>query len=224
MAPKATTMLHLLLFAVPFLSQLLPFSSLALTQDFCVANLHLPDTPSGYPCKPKALVTADDFHSSALAQPGPTVAPFNTSLASANVNQYPALNGLGISATRVDIHPGGVVPLHSHPEASELLFVLEGNLSAGFVSAGTNVAYVKTVGKGEMFVFPQGLLHFQYNLGNTTAVAFAAYSSPNPALQIADYAMFGSSLTVDVVNKVTFIKKEEIMSLKRFFGPSAVPS
>ncbi|KAF8646704.1 hypothetical protein HU200_065706 [Digitaria exilis] len=49
----------------------LPFSSLALTQDLCVANLLLPDdTPAGYPCKPKAVVTANDFHSTALAQPG----------------------------------------------------------------------------------------------------------------------------------------------------------
>jgi oxalate decarboxylase/phosphoglucose isomerase-like protein (cupin superfamily) len=74
--------------------------------------------------------------------------------------------------------------MHTHPEASELLFVVEGTLSAGFISADANKAYVKALGKGDLFVFPQGLLHFQYNIGNSTAVAFAAYSSPNPGLQI----------------------------------------
>ena len=167
------------------LSLLLPFSSLALTQDFCVANLQLPDTPAGYPCKPKPLVTAADFHSDALARPGPVIPPFNVSLASAGVRQFPGVNGLGVSCTRVDMLPGGVVPLHAHPEASEIIIV---------VSAGTNVAFTRTVRKGELFVFPQGLLHFQINTGEATAVAFKAYSSPNPGLQIADYALFGSSL------------------------------
>lgn len=219
MEPKAA-MVHLVL--VPLLS-LLPFSSLALTQDFCVADLRLPDTPAGYPCKPKAVVDSNDFYSDALAKPGPIIIPFNTGLASATVKQYPGLNGLGLAATRVDILPGGVVPMHTHPEASELLFVIEGALSAGFISADANKAYVKALGKGDLFVFPQGLLHFQYNIGNSTAIAFAAYSSPNPGLQITDYALFGNTLPADVVAKLTFIVRAEVERLKRFFGIVSVP-
>ncbi|CAO2188490.1 unnamed protein product [Urochloa humidicola] len=222
MAPKAAV-LHLVL--VPLLSLLLlPYSSLALTQDFCVANLLLPDTPAGYPCKPKLLITADDFHSRAVAQPGQLFRPFNTSLASADVKKFPAVNGLDISFTRVDIRRGGVVPLHSHPEGSEIILVTEGSLVAGFISAETNVAYTKRVNKYEMFLFPRGLLHFQINDGDTTAVAFNAYSSAHPSLQILDYVLFGNDLPVEVVNNVTFISKEEIIKLKKFFGPSAVPS
>ncbi|PUZ51802.1 hypothetical protein GQ55_6G219000 [Panicum hallii var. hallii] len=222
MAPRAAAVLRLAL--VPsLLSLLLPFS-LALTQDFCVANLLLPDTPAGYPCKPKPLVTAADFHSAALARPGPVIPPFNTSLASAGVMQFPGVNGLGVSCTRVDILPGGVVPLHSHPEASEIIIVFDGTILAGFVSAETNVAYTRTVRKGELFVFPKGLQHFQINTGETTAVAFNAYSSANPGLQITDYALFGNLLPADVVTKVTFIREAEVRRLKAFFGPSAVPS
>ncbi|KAG2584345.1 hypothetical protein PVAP13_6KG300100 [Panicum virgatum] len=197
---------------------------MALTQDFCVANLQLPDTPAGYPCKPKPLVTAADFHSDALARPGPVIPPFNVSLASAGVRQFPGVNGLGVSCTRVDMLPGGVVPLHAHPKASEIIIVVEGAVLAGFVSAGTNVAFTRTVRKGELFVFPQGLLHFQINTGETSAVVLKAYSSPNPGLQIADYALFGSSLPADVVTKVTFISEAEVRTLKKLFGPSAVPS
>ncbi|OEL25866.1 Germin-like protein 8-13 [Dichanthelium oligosanthes] len=221
MAPKAAV-IHLVL--VPLLS-LLPFSSLALTQqDFCVANLLLPDTPSGYPCKPKLLVTANDFYSRALSEPGPVIAPFNTGLTSAFVRQFPGMNGLGLGATRVDIHPGGVVPLHTHPEGSELLIVIEGPLVAGFISADTNTVYTKTVNKYELFVFPQGLLHFQYNVGNTTAVAFAAYSSSNAGLQITDYALFGNLLPVETVSKTTFLSEQEVRKLKALFFPSFVPN
>ncbi|CAL5012872.1 unnamed protein product [Urochloa decumbens] len=223
MAPKAAV-LHLVLVLVPLLSLLLPFSSLALTQDFCVANLLLPDTPSGYPCKPKLAVAANDFYTDVLSRPGPVFAPFNTSLASANVKQVPGMNGLGIGATRVDILPGGVVPLHTHPEASEFIYVLDGTMLAGFVSAETNAAYTKTLNKGDLYVFAQGLLHFQINLGNTTAVAINAYSSHNPGLQITDFALFANRLPADVVSKVTFITKEEVERLKALFGQRQVPS
>ncbi|RLN03443.1 germin-like protein 8-14 [Panicum miliaceum] len=192
--------------------------------DFCVANLLLPDTPAGYPCKPKPLVSAADFHSAALARPGHVIPPFNTSLASASVRQFPAVNGLGISCTRVDILPGGVVPLHSHPEGSEIIIVINGTILAGVISAETNVAYTKTVRKGELFVFPQGLLHFQINTGETTAVAFNAYSSANPGLQIIDYALFSNTLPADVVNKITFISEAEVRRVKASFGLRAVPS
>ena len=49
---------------------ILPFSSLALTQDFCVADLACPDTPAGYPCKPG--VGAGDFYYHGLATAGNT--------------------------------------------------------------------------------------------------------------------------------------------------------
>lgn len=199
---------------------LVPFSALALTQDFCVANLLLSGTPSGYPCKPEQLVTASDFSNSGLARPGPTIQPFNTGLASASVAQYPALNGLGISATRFDIYPGGVVPLLTHPRATELLFVLEGSMVAGLISAARNAVYIKTLRKGDLFVFPKGLLHFQYNPGNTTTTGFSAYSSSDPGLQIVDWALFKNDLPSQIINNVTFISIPEIQRLKKLFGGS----
>ncbi|CAL5001736.1 unnamed protein product [Urochloa decumbens] len=219
MAKASVPVLLLLLLLSPLLSSL-PFYSHALeSQDFCVANLLLPSTPSGYQCKPNLLVTAADFHSDALAKPGQLVAPFNTSFAGATVKQFPGVNGLGLAATRLDVRVGGVMPLHAHPEASQLLIVVKGALSASFISAAdTNKVYTKEVREGEIFVFPQGLLHFHYNIGSETAVAFSAYSSSNPGLQIADYALFGNLLPADVVEKVTFIKEAEVKRLKAFFG------
>jgi quercetin dioxygenase-like cupin family protein len=215
----ANAAVFLLLLVTPMLS-VLPIASLAMTQDFCVADLTMRETPVGYPCKPPASVTADDFHNAGLAAAGPVLDPFQTGLATAFVTHFPGLNGLGLGATRVDIHPGGVVPLHTHPAGSELLFVMEGTVSAGFISGATNTVYVKTVGKGELFVFPQCLLHFQYNVGNTTAVAFAVYSSHMPGLQAVDFALFKSDLPSAVAEKITFVGDPEVKRLKAFFGGS----
>ncbi|KAF8769470.1 hypothetical protein HU200_006502 [Digitaria exilis] len=70
---------------------------------------------AGYPCKLQAGVTADDFYYRGLNTTGPTIDPFSIRLSSAFVTRFPGVNGLDISAARVDFAPGGVVPLHSHP-------------------------------------------------------------------------------------------------------------
>ncbi|CAO2188496.1 unnamed protein product [Urochloa humidicola] len=206
--------------AVLLLLSLLPFSSLALNQDFCVADLPRGDTPAGYPCKPQATVIADDFYYRGLGTTGPTINPFNIGLSSAFVTRFPGVNGLGISAARVDFAPGGVVPLHSHPGGTELLFVIEGTISAGFITSLTNKVFTKTLYKDDLMVFPQGLLHFQYNLGNDTAVALSSYSSANPGLMILDFALFANDLPTDVVSKVTVLDDLEVRKLKALFGGS----
>ncbi|CAD6265262.1 unnamed protein product [Miscanthus lutarioriparius] len=216
----AKAVLLLLVLVAPLMISLLPFSSLALNQDFCIADLARGDTPAGYPCKPQTGVTADDFCYRGLNTTGPTINPFNIGLSSAFVTRFPGVNGLGISAARVDFAPGGVVPLHSHPGGTELLFVIEGAISAGFISSLTNQVYVKTLYKGDLMVFPQGLLHFQHNLGNDTAVALSSYSSANPGLMILDFALFANNLPSDVVSKVTVLDELEVRKLKALFGGS----
>ncbi|KAL6859114.1 hypothetical protein ACP4OV_018116 [Aristida adscensionis] len=192
---------------------LLPLLSLALEEDICPANPLLPDTPSGYPCKTVG-VTALDF-SFDLSHPGLTVQPFNAAVATAFSPLLAGVNGLRIAGSRTDIFPGGVVPLHTHPEGSEILLVTDGALSAGFISAANNQVYQTTVRGGEVFVFPAGLLHFQYNVGNTTAVAFSAYSSSNPGLQILDYALFKTPFPTGVLANITSLDVAEIQRLRQ---------
>ena len=43
-----------------------------------------------------------------------------------------------------------------------------------------------------MFVFPEGLIHFQRNVGYGNAVAIAALSSQNPGVITIANAVFGS--------------------------------
>lgn len=139
--------------------------------------------------------------------------------------RFPGVNGLGISAARVDFSPGGIVPLHSHPSGTELIYVVEGTLSAGFISSTSNKVYTSTLRKGDLMVFPQGLLHFQINDnggggdGNnaTAAMAVSFYSSSNPGLQIMDFALFANNLPTDVLSKVTVLDDLEIRKLKSLF-------
>ncbi|XP_076925497.1 auxin-binding protein ABP19a-like [Bidens hawaiensis] len=206
-------MFHILL----IVSSLFTFSAYASVQDFCVADLKGPDTPSGFTCKPVATVTVDDFVSTSLRGAGNTSNIIKAAVTPAFSTQLPGLNGQGISIARLDLAAGGVVPFHTHPGGSELLLVTQGFITAGFVSSA-NTAYVKTLKKGDIMVFPQGLLHFQVNAGGVTAVAFASFSSPTPGLQILDFALFANDLPSKLVEATTFLDDATVKKLKAVLG------
>ncbi|KAK8967084.1 Auxin-binding protein ABP20 [Platanthera guangdongensis] len=207
------------IFPVLFLllaSSLLP---LAAPADFCVADLNGPTSPAGFSCKKESAVSSGDFVFSGLVNAGSTANLIKAGVTPAFVAQFQALNGLGISAARVDIAPGGVVPLHTHPAASELLIVIEGTVLAGFISSA-NKPYTATLKKGDIMVFPQGLLHYQANVGAVTAIGIATFSAPSPGLQITDFALFANNLPTPLIQKVTFLDAPEIQKLKKVLGGS----
>ncbi|MCD7456500.1 hypothetical protein HAX54_031938 [Datura stramonium] len=105
----------------------------------------------------------------------------------------PGLNTLGISLVRVDYAPWGINPPHTHPRATEILKVLEGSLQVGFVTSNPeNRLITKVLKKGDTFVFPIDLVHYQRNVGYGNAVAVAALSSQNPGVISIANAVFGS--------------------------------
>lgn len=191
--------------------------SSTLVQDFCVGNLESAESPAGFTCKEATEVTVSDFVFSGLAKAGNTSNIIMAAVTPAFVNQFPGLNGLGISVARLDFAVGGVVPLHTHPAASEILFVKQGTIEAGFISSANSVYYT-TLHKGDVMVFPKGLLHYQINAGSDTAVAIVSFSSPNPGLQITSFALFGNSLPSELVESVTFVSKAEVKRLKKILG------
>ncbi|XP_058754473.1 auxin-binding protein ABP19b-like [Vicia villosa] len=200
-----------------FLLTLLSHStSNASVLDFCVADLSSPQTPSGYPCK--SSVTIKDFVFSNFNE-GNSTNFFKFSVTPAFVNQFPAVNGLGISAARLDLDIGGVLPMHSHRGATELMIVVQGRITAGFISSDNKV-FVATLSKGEVLVFPQGLLHFQFNAGKSKASAFLTFSSSNPGSQVVDLALFGNKLSSAFVEKTTLLDHAQVRKLKAIFGGS----
>ncbi|KAL2241322.1 germin-like protein subfamily 1 member 13 [Sesamum indicum] len=189
-------------------------------QDFCVAvnDSKAAVFVNGKICKDPKTVTSDDFFISGLNKPGNTSNPFGSRVTHAFVDDLPGLNTLGISIVRIDFAPNGVNPPHEHPRASEILVVLKGKLYAGFITTNPpnpnhkNKLFAKILKPGDAFVFPKGLIHFQYNVGKTSAVAIASLNSQNPGIMTIPKAVFGSEPPVraDVLVK-SFQVREKLV-------------
>ncbi|KAF5180964.1 Germin-like protein [Thalictrum thalictroides] len=143
------------------------------------------------------MAQPNDFFFTGLHLTGNTSNSLGSKVTPANVVQIPGLNTLGISLARIDYAPWGINPPHTHPRASEILTVLEGTLFVGFVTSNPeNRLISKVLNKGDVFVFPVGLVHFQQNVGHGNAVAMAALSSQNPGVITIANAVFGSNLPI----------------------------
>ena len=139
------------------------------------------------------MVTADDFLFKGLDKPGDTSNMLGLAVTPVSVLQLAGLNTLGISLARIDFAPnGGLNPPHTHPRATEILVVIEGTLYVGFITTN-NTLFYKTLEKGDVFVFPKALVHFQQNVGTENAVALSGLSSQNPGVQQVAQSLFGAS-------------------------------
>ena len=171
-------------------------------------------------CKDSATVTADNFFFSGLNIPGSTATnKLGSSVNLVNVDKLPGLKTLGISLARLDFVPYGLNPPHTHPRSTEILVVIEGTLLVGFVTSNPNKLFTKFLNKGDVFVFPIGLIHFQFNIGQTNAIAFAGLSSQNPGLITIANAVFGSNppITVDILAKAFQMDKNVVDYLQKQF-------
>ncbi|ONH89946.1 hypothetical protein PRUPE_8G025700 [Prunus persica] len=192
-------------------------------QDFCVA---LNDTKSavfvnGKFCKDPKLANANDFFFSGLQIARSTQNPLGSTVTAVNVDQIAGLNTLGISLARIDFARNGLNPPHTHPRATEILLVLEGTLYVGFVTsnADNNRLFTKVLNKGDVFVFPIGLIHFQLNVGEGDAVAQAALSSQNPGVITIANAVFGSDppINPEVLAKAFQVDNKAVEYLQKQF-------
>ncbi|XVE90133.1 hypothetical protein DITRI_Ditri20bG0053600 [Diplodiscus trichospermus] len=191
-------------------------------QDFCVAIKDAGNEAfvNGKFCKDPKSVVAEDFFFSGLNMPGNTSNKLGSKVTLVNVEKIPGLNTLGISLARVDYAPYGLNPPHAHPRATEILVVMEGTLYAGFVTSNPDHRLItKVLYPGDVFVFPVGLIHFQFNRGETNAVAFSGLSSQNPGVNTISNAMFGSkpSINPDVLSKAFLLDKNAVTYLQSSF-------
>ncbi|WVZ75365.1 hypothetical protein U9M48_023423 [Paspalum notatum var. saurae] len=169
----------------------------SLLQDVCVADKTSPVLVNGFACKDTKDVAAEDFFFSGLHKVGNTSNKQGSAVTAANVAQIPGLNTMGISLARIDYAPNGMNPPHTHPRATEILTVLKGSLFVGFVTSNPNNTLIsKVLNEGDVFVFPKGLVHFQFNYGTGNAVALAALSSQNPGVITIGNTVFGSKPSI----------------------------
>ncbi|RYR74464.1 hypothetical protein Ahy_A02g009193 [Arachis hypogaea] len=114
---------------------------------------------------------------------GNVVNKLGSNVTPVSVNELPGLNTLGISLARLDFAP-----------------------------KGTNRLFTKVLNKGDVFVFPIGLIHFQLNVGYGNAVAISGLSSQNPSVITVANTVFGSTppISPEVLTKGFQVDKKLI--------------
>ncbi|XWS46354.1 hypothetical protein CRYUN_Cryun14cG0058200 [Craigia yunnanensis] len=191
-----------------------------LLQDLCVANKAAGIKVNGFPCKDEADVTETDFFFSGLANPGVINNSVGSVVTGANVEKIPGLNTLGVSLSRIDFVPGGLNPPHTHPRATEIIFVLDGELDVGFITTA-NKLISKSIKKGDIFVFPKGLVHFQKNNDGKPASVISGFNSQLPGTQSIAATLFASTPAVpdNVLTKAFQIGTKEVNKIKNKLAP-----
>ncbi|KAL2511078.1 Germin-like protein subfamily 2 member 4 [Abeliophyllum distichum] len=117
----------------------------------------------------------------------------------ASLAEFPALYGQSVSYAVLLYPAGSVNPVHTHPRSAELLFLAEGALEVGFVDT-TNKLFTQTLQSGDLFVFPKGLVHFQYNAdAKVPALAFSAFGSANAGTVSLPNTLFNTSIDDNVL-------------------------
>ncbi|XP_075095450.1 nectarin-1-like [Nicotiana tabacum] len=116
---------------------------------------------------------------------------------------------------RVDFERDGLNPTHTHPRATEIISVKEGTLVSGFITTD-NVFVNKLITKGEVFVFPRGLIHFQFNVGRGNATIILAFNSQNPGVLLISISMFASKSQnlKEVVARAFQTSVEEVWAIR----------
>ncbi|MBA0641580.1 hypothetical protein Goklo_026118 [Gossypium klotzschianum] len=76
--------------------------------------------------------------------------------------EFPAFNGQSDSYVVLQYPTGSVNPFHTHPRATELLFLTYSVPEVGFVGT-TNKLFTQRLQAGDIFVFLKGLVHYQFN-------------------------------------------------------------
>ncbi|KAK3013326.1 hypothetical protein RJ639_009297 [Escallonia herrerae] len=192
-------------------------------QDYCIANSRTPQTffYNGAPCINPELAKFSHFGTSALSKPGNTRAnPFGFNVTLTNTLNLPGINTLGLVLARVDIAPGGLVPPHAHPRASEVTILITGSVLVGFVDT-SNRLFTQQLRPGDSFVFPKGLVHFLSNLDSKSpALTLSGLNSQNPGAQLSSLATFASrpAMPDDVLKAAFQINGQDVSKIRRNLG------
>ncbi|KAK9911310.1 hypothetical protein M0R45_035227 [Rubus argutus] len=140
-------------------------------------------------------------------------APETFKTTKASMVEFPALNGQSVSYAVLQLPPSTLFPPHTRPDATGLLFLLDGSLEVGLIDT-KNVLYTQKLQAGDMFVFPKGLIHYQYNTDpQLPATAIAAFGSASARAVAVPPSVFASGID-DVILAKSF--KTDVDTIKMF--------
>lgn len=81
-------------------------------------------------------------------------APQTVKASKASIVEFPALNGQSVSYAVLQFPPNSLLPPHTHPDATGLLFLLDGTLKVGLIDTKNN-RYTHKLQTRDLFVFPK---------------------------------------------------------------------
>ncbi|XVE50565.1 hypothetical protein DITRI_Ditri01bG0172900 [Diplodiscus trichospermus] len=145
--------------------------------------------------------------------------PTNFTVTKATMAEFPALNGQSVSYAVLQYPVGSVNPPHTHPRAAELLFLTYGILEVGFVDT-TNKLFTQRLQTGDIFVFPKGLVHYQFNCDEKDfAVAISAFGSSAAGTVSVPSTLFATGIDDQILAKSFKTDVATIQKLKAGFAP-----
>jgi len=115
----------------------------------------------------------------------------------ANVANFPALFANGMAMAIGQLAPCGMNSPHTHPRATEFLFLVNGNMEAGFIEENGARFVINTLTPGQGTLFPKGSIHYQINSGCEPLTFVAALNDEDPGVSQIAQRFFG--LPPDVV-------------------------
>ncbi|KAF7047023.1 hypothetical protein CFC21_056013, partial [Triticum aestivum] len=142
----------------------------------------------------------------------------NFTVTKASMTEFPALNGQSVSYAMLKFPSESINPPHTHPRAAELLLVLHGALSVGFVDTAGKL-YTQDLAVGDMFIFPKGLVHYQSNPGQSPAVALSAFGSAAAGTVSVPVTVFGTGVDDAVLAKSFKTDLPTVQKLKAALTP-----
>lgn len=163
-------------------------------QDICPTDMSPDQTVfiNGFPCKNPSNIITSDFKNLLLSQQGSTDTFLRSSVTIATAAEFPGLNTLGLATARTDLEVDGLVTPHTHPRATEMIFVAKGVVIAGFIDTNSKL-FQSVLREGDVFVYPKGLLHYCLNSGFEDALVFSVFNAQTPGVVDIGNAMFGDN-------------------------------
>ncbi|KAG4202671.1 hypothetical protein ERO13_A05G351350v2 [Gossypium hirsutum] len=182
-----------------------------LFQDICVVDLSSVKV-NGFPCKNPSTIRGVTEQMTFLcwfAQPGVLNNTIDLLVTVANVEKILCLNTLFVTMSYID-----------YSLIMEIVFVLAGELEVSFLTT-SNMFISKLIKKGEIFLFPKGLVHFHKNIGRMLAAVITTFNSKNLGTQSIVSTLFVAMPTIptDLLSKAFQIDTNEVEKIKLKLKP-----
>ena len=111
--------------------------------------------------------------------------------------------------------------LTTTPVLRSYFFVVAGSLEVGFIDT-TNKLYTQTLQLGDIFVFPKGLVHYQYNADpKEPAMAVSAFGSASAGTVSVPTTLFATGVDDGILAKSFNTDVATIQKIKAGLAPKA---